>query len=64
MIKIIGSKNKFCLSMNQNGNNSFLYPNCVKLYELKAKYSGINPHPLCLGNISKIFTVDNMKKLD
>ena len=32
------------------------------MYEFKAKQSEIKPYPLCLGNISKDFTADNMKK--
>ena len=32
------------------------------MYEFKAKQSQIKPYPLCLGNISKDFTADNMKK--
>ena len=33
-----------------------------KLYQLKAKDSEIKTYPLRLGNISKTFTVNNMKK--
>ena len=32
------------------------------MYEFEAKQSQIKPYPLCLGNISKDFTADNMKK--
>ena len=39
---------------------SFLY--VVKLYQFKAKDSEINSYPLGLGNTSKEFTIDNMKK--
>ena len=31
----------------------FLYANCVKIYQFKAKDSEIKLHPLCLGNNSK-----------
>ena len=34
----------------------------AKIYQFKAKNSEIKPHPLCLGNISKDFTANNMKK--
>ena len=34
----------------------------AKIYQFKAKNSEITPHPLCLGNISKDFTANNMKK--
>ena len=32
------------------------------MYQFKAKYFEVNTHPLRLGNISKNFTVDYMKK--
>ena len=41
---------------------SFLFVNATEMYEFKAKDSDIKPHPLLLGNISKDFTIDNMKK--
>ena len=34
----------------------------VKIYKFKAKDSEIVPSSLCLGNISKDWSVDNMKK--
>ena len=37
--------------------------NGVKVYQLKAKDSEIKPYLLCLGKISKDFTVDNIKRL-
>ena len=41
-----------------------MYVNGQKIYQFEAKYSDIKPYPLCFGNISKDFTVTNMKKLD
>ena len=35
-----------------------------KLYKFKAKCSEIVVTPLCLGNMSKDCSVDNIKKLD
>ena len=32
------------------------------MYKFKAKNSEIKPYPLCLGNASKCFTLNNMKK--
>ena len=32
------------------------------MYQFKAKDSEIKSYPLCLGNISKDFTLDNMQK--
>ena len=39
-----------------------LFVNSVELYKFKAKDSEINAAPLCLGNVSKDFWTDNMKK--
>ena len=52
----------FVLSLQYNGSNSFLFVNAAKIYQFKAKDSEIKTYTLCLGNISKDFTVDNMKK--
>ena len=35
-----------------------------KVNKFKAKDSGIVAHPFCLGNISKGFFIDNMKKTE
>ena len=56
------SERKFCLSLHYNGSNSFLFINAMKIHQFKAKYSGIKKYPLCLGNISKEFSADDMKK--
>ena len=36
--------------------------NCTEIYTFKAKDSEIVGTPLCLGNISKDWSADNMKK--
>ena len=54
--------NKFCLSLHYNGVNSYLFVNGTEIYRLKTKDSEIVATPLCLGNISKDFSVDNIKK--
>ena len=36
--------------------------NGVEIYKLKAKDSVINVVPSCMGNVSKDFSADNMKK--
>ena len=36
--------------------------NGTEIIKFKAKDSEITPYPLCLGNISKDWSVDNMKK--
>ena len=61
-INFIVTKNKFWLSLHYNGANSYLFVNGDGIYSLKAKYSEIVPTPLCLGNVSKDWSVDNMKK--
>ena len=53
---------KFCLSLHYNGANSYLFVNGKKIYKFKAKDSKIVARPLCLGNISKDWSTDNMKK--
>ena len=42
---------KFCLSLNYNGVNSYIFVNGVEIYKFKAKDFEINVAPLCLGNI-------------
>ena len=52
-------KNKnFCLNLHYNAANSYLFVNGT----FKAKDSKIVARPLCLGNISKDWSADNMKK--
>ena len=53
---------KFCLSLHYNGANSYLFVNGTEIYKFKAKDSEIVASPLCLGNISKDWSADNMKK--
>ena len=48
--------------MHYNGENSYLFVNCTEIIKFKAKDSEITPYELCLGNISKDWSVDNMKK--
>ena len=52
----------FCLSLHYNGANSYLFFNGTEIYKFKAKDSEIVTSPLCLGNISKDWSADNMKK--
>ena len=53
---------KFCLSLHYNGANSYLFVNGKEIVKFKAKHSKIIPYSLCLGNISKDWANDNMKK--
>ena len=56
------TKKKFCLSLHYNGANSYLFVNGTEIIKFKAKDSNIVASPLCLGSISKDWSVDNMKK--
>ena len=56
------TKKTFCLSVYYNGANSYLFVNGTEMYKFKAKGSEIVASPLCLGNTSKDWPTDNMKK--
>ena len=47
--------------MHYNGANSYLFANSTEIIKFKAKDSNIIATPLCLGKISKDWSVDNMK---
>ena len=47
--------------MHYNGANSDLFANGTEIIKFKAKDSNIIATPLCLGKISKDWSVDNMK---
>ena len=53
---------KCCLSLHYNGANSYLFVNGTEIIKFKAKYSEIVATPLCLGNISKNSSADNLDK--
>ena len=53
---------KFCLSLHYNGANSYLFVNGIEIYKFKAKDSEILVGPIYLWNISKDWSVDNVKK--
>ena len=48
--------------MHDNKENSYLFVNGTEIYKFKAKDSEIFAYLLCLGNISKDWLQDNMKK--
>ena len=62
LIDFTVTQNKFCLRLHYNGANSYLFVNGSEIYEFKAKDSEVVATPLCLGNISKDWLTDNMKK--
>ena len=55
---------KLCFSLHYNGANSYLFVNGTEVIKFKAKDSEVVATLLCLGNISKDWSVDNIKKLD
>ena len=50
---------KFCLSLHYNGNSSYLLVNGKEIVNFKAKDTEIVPYPLCLGHVSKDFSLMN-----
>ena len=56
------TKKKFCLSLHYNGANSYLFVNGTEIHKFKAKDSKIVASPLCLGNISRDWSTDNMTR--
>ena len=62
LINFTVTKKNFYLRWHYNGANSYLFVNGTEIYKFKAKDSEIVANPLCLGNISKDWSADNMKK--
>ena len=63
-INFTQSGRRFVLSLHYNGSNSFLFVNATKVYQFKAKNSVIKDYALYLGNVSKDFTTNKMRKQD
>ena len=61
-INFTKKKKKKCLTLHYNIQNSYLFVNCIKIIKFKSKDPEILPYPLCLGNISRDWSLDNMKK--
>ena len=55
---------KFCVGLHFNGANSYLFVNGREIYKFKAKESEISLGSICIGNISKDWWVDNMKRTE
>ena len=53
---------KIFLSLHYNGASSYFFVNGTEIYKFKPKDSEIFVGPICLGNISKEWSVDDMKK--
>ena len=56
------TKKKYCLSLHYNVANGYLLVNDTEIYKFKANDSEIVASLLCLGNISKDWSVDNVKR--
>ena len=61
-INFTENNKKFCLSLHCDRSKSYLFGNGIEIYKFKAKDSEIVATPLYLGNISKDWSVDNMRK--
>ena len=61
-INFIKDDTKFCLSLHYNGANSYLFVNGTEIIKFKAKDSNIIARTLYFGNISKVWSTDNMRK--
>ena len=53
---------KFCLSLHYDAANSYLFVNGKEIHKFIAKDSEIVVIPLYLGNISKDWSIDDIKK--
>ena len=56
------TKKESCLSLHYNRANSYLFVSGTEIYKFKAKDSETVARPLCIGNISKDWSVDNVKR--
>ena len=53
---------KFCFSLHYNKENSYLFVNGTKIIKFKSNDPEILPYSFCLGNNSRDWLVDNIKK--
>ena len=60
-INFTGTNTKFCSSLHYNESNSYIFVNGTENNKFKTKNSEMIAAPLCLGNISRDFSIDNMK---
>ena len=62
LINCTEKNKKYCLSLHYNKENSYLFVNGAEVHQIKSKYSEILASSLCLGNIWKDWSIDNMRK--
>ena len=60
-VNFVENNEIYCLSLHHNGANSYLFVNGTEIIKFKAKYFNVIATPLCLGDIYKDWSVDNMK---
>ena len=60
---LLTNETNFCLSLHHNEAHNYFFDNCIENYKFKTKDSEINAAPLYLDNVSKVFSVDSMKKI-
>ena len=61
LINFTMTRKKLCLSLHYNRANSYFFVNGTEIIKSKAKDSEVNAIPLYLGNVSKGFSVDDIK---
>ena len=61
-VKFTEKNKKFCLSLHYNEENNYVFVNGTEIHKFKLKDSNILADSLCLGNISKDWLIDNIKK--
>ena len=61
-INFAQSGKRFVLSLHYKGSNNLLFVNAAKVYQFKSKDSEIKNYAPYLGNVSKYFKINNMKK--
>ena len=61
-INFTKSNTKFSLSSHYNEGDSYFFVNGTEIIKFKVKESEILANPLCLGNISEDFSIDNVIK--
>ena len=52
----------FCLSLHDNGDNSYLFVNGKEVTKFKAKNSELVKHSMCLGNLLHDYYTENKIK--
>ena len=60
-INLTEHNKRFCLSLHYNGAKVYLFVNSKQIHKSREKDSEIVATPLCIGNGSKDWTVDNME---